>query len=149
MRFNFQKLASKIVLFGSLIAFLPISCSKETTKPPANLIDKETFSNLIIEFQLVQSLLNSYNDTLLVIRVRDSILVNYQISLEQFYSSEKWYHNNIEEYQAILNQAMDVLSEEQTRLLDNKKSSAKDSLILNESVQNRPIQRKIDSDKQP
>ena len=44
---------------------------------------------------------------------------------------------------------MDVLSEEQTRLLDNKKSSAKDSLILNESLQNRPIQRKIDSDKQP
>ena len=84
--------------------------------------------------------MNSYNDTLLAIRVRDSILVNYQISLEQFYSSEKWYHNNIEEYQTILNQAMDVLSEEQTRLLDNKKSSAKDSLILNESLQNRPIQ---------
>jgi len=144
MRINVLKLASKVFQVCLLLALLPISCSKETQKPPSDLIDKETFANLVIEFQLVQSVLNTYNDTLLVIQLRDSILMNYQISLEQFQNSELWYHNNIEEYQTILNKAMDILSEEQTRLLENKSPSVKDTLVLKESDRTRPVRREID-----
>ena len=89
-------------------------------------------------------MLNTYNDTLLVIQLRDSILANYQISLEQFQNSELWYHNNIEEYQTILNKAMDILSEEQTRMLDSKNTSDKDSSVLKESDRTRPVRREID-----
>ncbi|NCP84422.1 MAG: DUF4296 domain-containing protein [Bacteroidetes bacterium] len=133
MNVSLLKIASKISLVCFFVVFVPISCEKKTPKPPVDFIEKEKFTNLVIEFQLVQSMLNTYNDTLLAIQLRDSILANYQIKLQQFYDSEKWYHHNIEEYQKILNKAMDILSEEQTRLLDNKSAIPKDSLILKES----------------
>jgi hypothetical protein len=134
---KFVQIMKKTFIF---MLFL-FSCSEKTNKPPSNLIEKETFTKLIIEFQLVQSLVNTYSDTLLAIQLRDSILSKYNVTLNQFYDSELWYHHNIEEYQVILNNAMDILSEEQTKILNEKTPAKTDEPVLNTSERSRPTRK--------
>jgi bifunctional N-acetylglucosamine-1-phosphate-uridyltransferase/glucosamine-1-phosphate-acetyltransferase GlmU-like protein len=60
----------------------------------------------------------------MVIRMRDSVLAHYHVTLEQFYASEEYYHTDIINYQKLLNKALDAINEEQNKLLQVPNSKA-------------------------
>lgn len=109
-----MRLLFVLVVLNSLI----LSCSTSKKENDA-LIPEEQFIELVAHFQLLQSALYVDTDTLKMITLRDSILDQYQISLDEFYRSDSIYHTDIEQYQELLNKAMDILNEEKTRLWDN------------------------------
>lgn len=123
----------KTPFFQILILFILSfsACNTNTPKSPENLIPQEKFTQLLAEFQLIQSTMNVYNDTLLAVQMRDSILKYYTISLDDFYASENYYHNDVNSYQDMLNKALDLLNEEQTRLL-TASSESSDSVKTSE-----------------
>lgn len=92
----------------------------EESNQPDDLIPSETFTSLLAEFQIMQTVLNTDSDTAMVKRMRDSVLSHYQISLNQFYESEKYYAKDGKTYQKMLDKAMDLLGEEQATHVDSK-----------------------------
>jgi hypothetical protein len=92
----------------------------EESNQPKDLIPTETFTSLLAEFQIIQSVLNADSDTVMIKRMYDSVLAHYQISLNQFYESEKFYAKDGKNYQKLLNDAMDLLGEEQATHVDSK-----------------------------
>lgn len=108
-----------------LICLLGInSCSTQPkVEPPADLLEEETFVMVVAEFEIIQSLFNAYPDTARSVSARDSVLKFYNISLDQFYRSEAYYHEDVLKYQELLNKAMDKLNEDQSKLLDNQQKN--------------------------
>lgn len=102
----------------NLFFWLAVGC-EESSKPKA-LIPEETFTTLLAEFQIMQTVLNADSDTLMVKRMLDSVLSHYKISLPQFYESERFYAKDSRMYQKMLAKAMDLLGEEQAAHVDSK-----------------------------
>ncbi|TNE68194.1 DUF4296 domain-containing protein [bacterium] len=105
-----------ILLFGL------ISCEDKSDRKPENLIEPVTFVKLLAEFQIMNTAINVEQDSAMAKTMRDSVLKYYDIELEQFYSSEKYYAKDGKEYQRMLNMAMDLLSEEQAIHIDKNKN---------------------------
>lgn len=97
----------------SLLFLGLIQCQDSKHPKPKNLIEKDTFTSVLAEFQIINSANNSKETETLAKVMRDSVLSYYQISLQQFYDSEKYYSQDSKLYQTMLNKAMDKLNEEQ------------------------------------
>ena len=121
-----MRFSNRTYLFLIPILILSLfQCEKVEVQPPKDLIPKETFVKLMAELQLVQVMYNLRMDTVRTVAIRDSVLRDYKIDLEQFYESEVYYHHDVVLYQKMLNDAMDMLNEEQSLLMDKQNPKAK------------------------
>ena len=107
------------IAFTVILLFL--SSCQETGKnpPPDQLLDEETYIDLLIEFQLVKSYYNRYRsgqDTLKnIITMRDEILEKYGASWQQFKSSHNYYKSQPQKQLKRIDEAIQILRKRNQR----------------------------------
>lgn len=80
-----------------ILLFLTSCQEDKDNPPPENLLDEQTYIDLLIEFQLIDAYYNRYGarkDTLSDFTVmRDSVLDRYDTNWKQFKKSHDYYKN--------------------------------------------------------
>lgn len=94
-------------------ALLAISCSDPK---PDDLIGKEDFINLLVEFELLRTLQRTEGDSLRTAEITHAVLDRYGITFEQFERSNEYYLTDAEEYRHLYREAIEQLNMEIGRL---------------------------------
>ncbi|MFH5833250.1 DUF4296 domain-containing protein [Halalkalibaculum sp. DA3122] len=112
--------------YQAVICFLLLSllaagvgCSEELTNPPPeNLIGEDTYIDLIIELQLLESYRTSMpRDSLRVSidSLRQVIFDKYDVTEQQFVSSHQYFHRQVKPQVDRISRAIDSLRQQMVR----------------------------------
>jgi hypothetical protein len=94
-------------------ALLVVSCSDPK---PDDLIEKEDFINLLVEFELLRTLQRTEGDSLRTAEITRAVLNRYGVTFEQFERSNEYYIIDTEEYRNLYREATEQLNMEIGRL---------------------------------
>jgi hypothetical protein len=92
---------------------LVMSCSEPK---PDDLIGKEDFISLLVEFELLRTLQRTEGDSLRTAEITHAVLNRYGITFEQFERSNNYYLSDSEEYRHLYREAVEQLNMEIGRL---------------------------------
>jgi len=114
------KLAINGGIAVTVILLILSSCQEHRKNPPPEqLLDEETYIDLLIEFQLIESYYNRYSsrqDTLKnIITMRDEILEKYDASWQQFKNSHNYYKSQPPEQLKRIDEAIQILRKRNQR----------------------------------
>ena len=121
---HLAKPSLKLAINGGIavtVILLILSSCQEHRKnpPPKQLLDEETYIDLLIEFQLIESYYNRYSsseDTLKnIISMRDEILKSYNVSWQQFKSSHTYYKSQPQKQLTRIDTAIQILRKRNQR----------------------------------
>ena len=121
MAFN-KYIAISLIVYTTLL----FSCGVKTAEEqPENLIQKEIFTEMILELQLIEAHLNAVRVDQSVIRDSannyfQEIFEKYGVSFEDFHSTINYYASQPEELQGIYDAVLESLSEMEVELVDVK-----------------------------
>jgi hypothetical protein len=94
-------------------ALMMVSCSEQK---PDDLIGKEDFVNLLVEFELLRTLQRTDGDSLRTAEFARAVLDHYGITSEQFERSNEYYLTDTEVYRNLYREAIEQLNMEIGRL---------------------------------
>jgi len=133
------------LLFIIFAGFFLVQC--RNSGKPKDLIPQEKYENLLVEFQLLKSYQNIYEDSLKTENLRRKILNHYNVTLDQFKRSNKYYELNHKKEHQRLKTALDHLNEERDRIWDLRKKqeskSSKNSKTKTDSINQKDKRREL------
>lgn len=94
-------------------ALLLVSCTNEK---PEDLIEKDDFILLLVEFELLRTYQRTQGDSLKTAEITRSVLDAYGITFDQFERSNHYYMTDEEEYGRLYREAIEQLNMEIGRL---------------------------------
>ena len=100
-------------LYLIITALLLGSCSENK---PDDLIEKEDFINLLVEFELLRTFQRTEGDSLRTAEITNAVLDRYGITFDQFERSKEFYLIDSEEYRQLYREAIEQLNMEIGRL---------------------------------
>jgi len=102
-------LSARFIFFvmASMLLF-SLGCSNR----PADLIDEETYIDLLVEFELIESLYQVREDSDESLRFKRKVFREYGITEEQFRRSHQWYEQDVPGQLSRYRTALDRLNEE-------------------------------------
>ncbi|TVQ10523.1 MAG: DUF4296 domain-containing protein [Balneolaceae bacterium] len=100
-------------LYLILTVLLLASCSESK---PDDLIEKEDFINLLVEFELLRTFQRTEGDSLRTAEITNAVLDRYGITFDQFERSKEFYLIDSEEYRQLYREAIEQLNMEIGRL---------------------------------
>jgi hypothetical protein len=107
------------LLFILFAGFFMVQCGDPNK--PRDLIPQDKYENLLVEFQLLKIYQSTYEDSAKTEELRRKILDHYNVTIDQFKRSNKYYEINHKKEHQRLKTALDHLNEERDRLWDLKK----------------------------
>lgn len=100
---------------GGLILLLTVAaCSAEDPRPE-NLIEEETYIDLLVELQLIRTLEDRSDEPVPADSLRQEIFRKYEVDSTQFEESHTWYQQNLEEQKVRIGQAIERLRRDRIR----------------------------------
>jgi hypothetical protein len=102
-----------LAIYLIIPALLLVSCSDNK---PDDLIEKEDFVNLLVEFELLRTFQRTEGDSLRTAEITNAVLNRYGITFDQFERSNKYYLTDSEEYRHLYREAIEQLNMEIGRL---------------------------------
>ncbi len=91
---NILRRAFSVFLMGFLVMASVSLTGCESQ--PEDLIDEDTYIDLLVEFELINSLHSESGDTDTVLRATDEVFRTYEITEEQFLRSHEFYQTDVE-----------------------------------------------------
>ena len=109
----------KQLTFILLLAFIVASCRTQN-KPPENLINEDTYINLMIELQLLRTYQsNSRNDSTHIDSLMQAVFEKYEVTPAQFNKSHRYYQNHLERQTVRIDSAIERLRKDRIRKADS------------------------------
>lgn len=106
--------AGKFLIIGVLLMLTMLtffSCNRDR---PDNLIDEDTYIDLLVEIHLLNAFNDHYDDSHKTLDVQQQLLAEYDITIEQFDASHNWYMQDVDSQRERLDEARSRLSSEIT-----------------------------------
>ena len=99
------------------LLFVGVLCACETeVQPPENLIAEDTYINLMVEFQLLESYRNSMPpDSVNTDSLKEVIFDEYDITESQFLESKEYYQQDYEQHVKRVENAIEQLRIDQVQ----------------------------------
>ena len=89
---------------------------KTQVQPPENLIDEDTYINLMIEFQLLESYRDSMPpDSVATDSLKEVVLEKYSVTEAQFLTSREYYRQDYEQHVKRIEKAIEELRIDQVQ----------------------------------
>ncbi len=95
-----------------LSAGLLLSCSGSES-PPDNLIEEETYIDLLVELQLLETYRSGVPDSVAADTLRAAIFRKHGVQPEAFRRSHRYYRQNLEEQKERIDEAIERLRRDQ------------------------------------
>jgi hypothetical protein len=93
-----------------ILLIVPLLNCSNNSLPPNDLIDEEQYINLMIELQLVRSFTeNSRVDSLTADSLTKEVLLQYDVTADQFMRSHRYYEESPEQQKERVEKALDQL----------------------------------------
>ncbi len=86
------------------------------TDRPSDLIDEETYINILVEIHILHAVDNKYEDYRKTLDMQESVLEHYDISIEKFDRSHQYYSLDTDAQRERISKARDLLNEELAEL---------------------------------
>lgn len=97
-----------------MVSFWIAGCNEENTPP--NLIEEETYINLLVEMQLVKSYRETIStDSTTIDSLQNEIFNKYDITPEQFRQSHRYYQNRFSKQKERIDKAIEQLRMDQVQ----------------------------------
>lgn len=106
------------IFLYTLSIFILASCSDDHQKPD-NLIDEDTYTDLMIELQLIRSYgENAETDSTTIDSLTSGVFQKYDVSAEAFLESHEYYEHFPEQQKARTEEAIERLKMDQVENTD-------------------------------
>jgi hypothetical protein len=114
-----MNLLRKVCLFTAALIIIP-ACDDGK---PDDLIEKDVYIDLLVEFELLRTIQRIDGDSLHTVQLTRTVLEEYGITYEQFERSYHYYMEDPEDHRQMYREAIDRLNQEVGRLRNPDKRS--------------------------
>lgn len=106
-----------------LLVFILASCSDDLQKPD-DLIDEDTYTNLMVELQLIRSYgENAETDSTTIDSLTTEVFQKYDVTAESFMESHEYYEHFPEQQKARTEEAIERLKMDKIENFDDPRDS--------------------------
>lgn len=116
----------RLFLLSILLVFILANCTENPQKPD-NLIDEDTYTNLMIELQLVRSYgENAETDSAAIDSLTTEVFQKYEVSAESFMETHQYYEHFPKQQKARTEEAIERLKMDQVKNSDTARDTIPD-----------------------
>ncbi len=101
----------------------------DNKEKPENLIDEETYIELIAELQVAESALEVSSDSLNAKQLIQRVMDRHEVTYRQFIDSHKYYSKDFQAQQKRIQKALDILQQKRANL--TRSDTTKSRNIMN------------------
>jgi hypothetical protein len=117
-----------------ILGIVFLGCSDKEVAPPENLIPEDKMKDILYDLNLLQSINSTNFQVMKNNNVNPEIYIykKYSIDSLQFAQSNKYYLNNVEKYEKMLDEIAERITQEKQKLAPKtQETTAQDSLKKN------------------